>query len=203
MSCLVVCNKFLFPGYLSLRSSFLFQTYHNAINGTINLFPSNGSLVLTSGCDCGLIHKIFELSSTETRSSSCNSLKIDISLKGFATCVDTEDLCTALVVRKVNSDLTVESSWTKQRIIKNVHTIGGSNGNDTWISVETVHLNKNLIDSLFTFVVSSCKTSSTLTSYGINLINEDDAGSVFLRLREDVTNARGTDTNKHLNEFGT
>lgn len=56
---------------------------------------------------------------------------------------------------------------------------------------------------MFTLVISTGETSTTLTSYRINFINEDNAGSIFLGLGENITDTGGTNSNKHFYEFGT
>jgi hypothetical protein len=117
--------------------------------------------------------------------------------------VDTQDTGTSLEVREVDSDLSVETARTKQSRIKNVDTICGGNGNDTGVSVETIHLDQNLVDSLFALVVTPALTTTALTSDGINLINEDDAGGVLLCLAKDVTDTGSSHTDKHLYKLGT
>ena len=40
-------------------------------------------------------------------------------------------------------------------------------------------------------------------SDGINLIDKDDTWSIFLGFTKEITDARGTDTDKHFSKFGT
>mmetsp|Transcript_3657 Transcript_3657/g.4370 ORF Transcript_3657/g.4370 Transcript_3657/m.4370 type:complete len:502 (-) Transcript_3657:409-1914(-) len=198
---LVVGNKFLLLG--NLVTSLLFKTNHDTVNGSINLFPSNGRLLGTSGGNGGFVHEVLKLSSRETGSTTRDGFKIDIGFKRLTTGVDTKDTGTALEIRKVDSDLTIETSRTEKSLIKNVDTVSGGNGDNSGVSIETIHLNKDLVDSLFTFIVTTGETSTTLTTDGINLINEDNTGSILLGLSEDITDTGGTHTNEHLYEFRT
>mmetsp|Transcript_26590 Transcript_26590/g.48252 ORF Transcript_26590/g.48252 Transcript_26590/m.48252 type:complete len:366 (-) Transcript_26590:152-1249(-) len=109
----------------------------------------------------------------------------------------------SLKVGQVYSNFTVKTSGTKKGCIKNIHAIGGCNSDDSRVSIETVHLHQNLIDGLFSLIITSSKTCTTLPSDGINLINENNAGRILLRLRKDITNTRGTHTHKHLHKFRT
>src|SRR5262249_42491494 len=64
----------------------------------------------------------------------------------------------------------------------------------------TVHLNQQLIQSLFAFIVSTTEAGATMTAHGIDFIDEDDAGRVLFALFEKVAHARSADTDKHLDE---
>jgi hypothetical protein len=115
--------------------------------------------------------------------------------------VDAQDASAALEIGEVDSDLTIKTSRTEKSRVKDIDTIGSSNGNDTRVSIETIHLHQNLIHSLFALVITSSISRTTLTTDGIDLI--DDARSVLPGLTEDITHTRSTNTNKHLNEFRT
>mmetsp|Transcript_23023 Transcript_23023/g.32147 ORF Transcript_23023/g.32147 Transcript_23023/m.32147 type:complete len:418 (+) Transcript_23023:331-1584(+) len=198
---LVVGNKFLLLG--NLVSSLLFKTNHDTVNGSINLFPSNGRLLGTRGRNGGFVHEVLKLSSRETGGTTGDGFKIDIGFKRLTTGVDTKDTGTALEVGKVDGDLTIETSGTEKGCIKNVDTVSSGNGDNSRVSIETVHLNEDLVNSLFTFIVTSGETSTTLTTDGINFVNEDNARSILLGLSKDVTDTGSTHTNEHLYEFRT
>mmetsp|Transcript_5696 Transcript_5696/g.8390 ORF Transcript_5696/g.8390 Transcript_5696/m.8390 type:complete len:204 (+) Transcript_5696:1126-1737(+) len=115
----------------------------------------------------------------------------------------TKDAGTSLEVGKVNGNLTVETSRTEEGVIEDIKTVGSGNGDDSRVAIETVHLNQNLVQGLFTLVVTSSESCTTLTSNGINLINEDDARGVLLGLVKHITHTRSSNSNEHLHEFGT
>jgi hypothetical protein len=56
---------------------------------------------------------------------------------------------------------------------------------------------------LFALVVSATQARAAMTTDGINFVDEDDAGCVFLALLEQVANARCANADKHLNKVGT
>ena len=184
-------------------SSLLLNTNHDTVNGTINLLPSNGGLLIASSRNGSLIHEILELPPRKSRGMMSNGLEIYIGLQGLATGMDSQDASTSLEIGKVHSDLPVETTRSQQGQIQNIHPVGGGNGDDSWVAIESVHLHQQLVDGLLTLVVSAGKSCTTLVTYSINLINEDDAGRVLLSLAEDVTDTGRSHTHEHLNEFRT
>ena len=50
--------------------------------------------------------------------------------------------------------------------------------------------------------MSATEPCAALTSDGVDLIDEDDARCGFLRLLKEIAHARGTNTDKHLDEVG-
>ena len=54
---------------------------------------------------------------------------------------------------------------------------------------------------MFPLVVATAQAGTAVTADSINLINEDEAGSVTLRLLEEVAHPGGADANKHLDEL--
>jgi len=51
--------------------------------------------------------------------------------------------------------------------------------------------------------VTTTEACASLTSDGIDLIDEDDAWGVFFRLLEHIANPGCTNTDEHLDEIGT
>ena len=114
-----------------------------------------------------------------------------------------QNLLAAFHIWRVNTNLAVETARTQKSRVKNVRTVGGRNQNHVGLDVEAVHLHEHLVEGLLTFVVATTHTGTTVATYGINFIDEDNRGGVLLSLFEQVTNTAGTHTNKHFNEVGT
>src|SRR5262249_27742518 len=51
-------------------------------------------------------------------------------------------------------------------------------------------------------VVTASKAGATMTAHCVDLVNEDDAGRVFLALLEKVADAACADADEHLDEIG-
>ena len=111
---------------------------------------------------------------------------------------------TFVQVGQVYMYLTVETSGTKQRLIQYVYTVGRCQNDNTTVGTETVHLCQQLVQRVLTFIISThCRILSTCTSHGINLINKDDTGSLFLCLLEQVADTGCTYTHEHFHEVRT
>ncbi len=87
-------------------------------------------------------------------------------------------------------------------MVQNVGTVCSGNHNDLVVRIETVHLDQNRIECLLTFIMSAADEScSALPADGIDFIEENDTGRVFLGLLEQVTHTRCPDSDEHLHEI--
>jgi hypothetical protein len=57
-----------------------------------------------------------------------------------------------------------------------------------------------LVAGLLPLVVPAAHARAALTAHGVDLVDEDDAGSVLLALLEQVADPAGADTDEHLDE---
>src|SRR5690606_18090763 len=117
--------------------------------------------------------------------------------------VHLEDLFTAADVRQAHHDLAVEAAGTQQRRIEHVRTVGRGDHDHTVVALEAVHLDQQLVERLFAFVMTAANTGAAVATHGIDLVDEDDAGSLFLGGFEHVAHTRGANTDEHLDEVGT
>ncbi len=87
-----------------------------------------------------------------------------------------------------------------KRRIEHVGPVGGGDQDDAFIGLEAVHLDQQLIQSLLALVVAAAEAGATVTSDGVDFVDEDDAGRVLLRLIEHVAHAGSADADEHLDE---
>src|SRR5690606_22744907 len=99
--------------------------------------------------------------------------------------------------------LTVETARTQQRRVEDVRTVGGGDDQHALPRFEAVHLYQQLVKCLFAFVVTAAQACATLTTHGVDFVDEDNAGSLLLGVLEHVAHARSTDAHEHFNEVGT
>ena len=114
-----------------------------------------------------------------------------------------EDFLTADNVWITNSDLTVETARAQKRRVKNVRAVGCRDDDNTFIGFEAVHLNEKLVQRLLTLIITTANTGAARTTDSVNLVDEDDAWCVFLRLLEHVADTACADTHKHFNKVRT
>src|SRR5690606_7133015 len=123
-------------------------------------------------------------------------LNRDISAQRLATGVDAQNIFAALHIRVVHDDLAIKTAWTQQRRIKNIRAVGGGDDDDVGLILETIHLNENLIQRLFTFIVTTAQTSAALTTHGIDFVDEDDGRGFGFGTFKQIAHTRRTHTNE-------
>ena len=116
--------------------------------------------------------------------------------------VHLQDLLAADHVRIGHYDLTVETAGAQQRRIEHVRPVGGGDQNDAFIGLEAIHLHEQLVQRLLAFVVAAAETRAAVAADGVDLVDEDDARRVLLRLLEHVAHPARADADEHLDEVG-
>ena len=102
-----------------------------------------------------------------------------------------------------NNDLTVKTSWSQQGRVQHIRTVRRSNQDHTLIGLKTIHFNKELVKSLFAFVITAAETGTAMPTNGVNFVNKDDAGRIFLTLFKHIPDPRCANTDKHFNKVRT
>jgi hypothetical protein len=111
--------------------------------------------------------------------------------------------CTATHVRTTNDHAAVETAWTQKRGVEYVRAVGRGDKDDTIVRLESIHLDEQLVEGLLAFIMSATETGAAMATDCVDLIDEDDAGSVLFALLEKVANAAGADADKHLDKIRT
>ena len=110
-----------------------------------------------------------------------------------------EDGFTALQVGQLHDDAPIETPRPKQRLIQTLRPVGGRENDNTLCGIEAIHLCEQLIEGLLALVVAYGTVAAL--SYGINLIDKDDARCLLRRLTEQVAHLGSTHTHEHLHKF--
>ena len=113
-----------------------------------------------------------------------------------------ENLLAADEVRIRHLDLPVEAARTHQRRVEHVGTVGRGDQDDALIRLEAVHLDEQLVQGLLALVIAAAKSGAAMAADRVDLVDEDDAGGVLLRLFEHVAHARRADADEHFDEVG-
>src|SRR5690606_1495550 len=113
------------------------------------------------------------------------------------------DLFAAADIRQADHYLAVEAARAQQRRIEHVGTVGRGDDDDAIVRLEAVHLHQQLVEGLLTLVVPATQAGATMTTDGVDLVDEDDARRMLLRLLEHVAHPAGANADEHLDEVGT
>jgi glutamine cyclotransferase len=98
--------------------------------------------------------------------------------------------------------VTIETSRPEQGRIQDFRTVGGGHEDDAGPGVEAVHLDEELVEGLFPFVMATGNTDAAGLAQGVKLVDEDDAGGLLLGLFEEIPHPGGPHADEHLHEVG-
>ena len=130
-------------------------------------------------------------------------LKFDVGRQRHLADMDFQNLFAADDVGVRHHDLAVEAARAQQRRIEHVGPVGRGDQDDAFVGFEAVHLDEQLVERLLALVVAAAKAGAAMAADGVDLVDEDDAGRVLLRLLEHVAHAAGADADEHFDEVGT
>src|SRR3546814_5573263 len=71
--------------------------------------------------------------------------------------------------------------------VEDVGTVGGRDQDDSAARLEAVHLDEELVEGLLALVVTAAHAGATVATDSVDLVDEDDGGSILLGLLEQVT----------------
>ena len=106
----------------------------------------------------------------------------------------------ALQIRQLYRHTAVEASRPGERGIEGFRTVGGGQKDDAAVFLKSVHFRQKLVQRLFPLIIAA-EAAVAFLADGVDFIDKDDAGSLFLGLFEKVAHFCGSHTHKHLDEF--
>ncbi len=114
-----------------------------------------------------------------------------------------QDLLAAADVGERHDYLAVEAPGAQERRVEDVGPVRRSDDDNAGRSLESVHLDQQLIERLLALVVAAAQARAALAAHRVDLVDEHDARGVLLRLVEHVAHPRRADADEHLDEIGT
>ena len=163
----------------------------------------DGALVGARGEQRRFVHQVGEIGAGESRRAARDVRGLHVFAERNLAHVHAQDLLAATHVGQRHHDLAVEAARAQQRRIEHVGTVGGGDDDDAFVAFEAVHLDQQLVEGLFAFVMTAAEAGAAMTADRVDFVDEDDAGRVLLRLLEHVAHARGADADEHFDEVGT
>ena len=188
---------------LAHHHGFSLCTHHHLILGALEIVIAHLIAVITCSIECCLIHQIGKVCTGKSRRTTRQCFYFNIGCQRHLLHMHFQNLLTTQQVGARNHHLAVKAARTQQRRVKYVGTVGGGHKNHTLVGLKAIHLNQQLVQCLFPFIVAAADTCATMTSHRIDFINEDNARCVLLALFKHITHTRCTDADKHLNKVRT
>ena len=179
------------------------RSTHHAVGGLFQRVGGNHVAFHAGGQQGGLVQHVFQVRTRHARGALGQRLQVHVLGQRLVLRMHVQDLLAARQIRVGHRDLAVEAARAQQRWIQNVRTVSGGHQNHSVAVAEAVHFHQQLVQGLLTLVVAAAHAGATLTADRVDLIDEDDARRVLLRLLKQVAHARRTHTDEHLHEVGT
>ncbi len=101
--------------------------------------------------------------------------------------MDFQDQFAIFEGREIDGHLTVESSWSQERLVEDIRTVGRSHDDHIGLIVESIHLREDLVECLFSLIMSATDSWRTLLPYRIDLIDEYDGRCLLTGFTEEVS----------------
>ncbi len=179
-----------------------FHAHEDFVLGQLEVVLQNSLAVLTSRAQSGLVDHVGQVSAGESRSPPSQDAEFHVFGERNLAGVHTQNFFAPANVGTIHHDAPIEAAGAEQCRIKHIRTIRRGHENDALVRLEAVHLDQQLVQSLLALVVSTAEASTTVTSHGVDFVDENDAGSVLLALLEQVTNTACAYAYEHLYEIG-
>ena len=115
-----------------------------------------------------------------------------------------QNIDTSLQIGQLDRDAAVKTAGTQKGRVQRIGTVGGSQDDNTFVGVKAIHLSQQLVQCLLPLVVAADAVDTvTFFTDGIDLIDEDDAGCLFIGLLEQIADLGSAHAHEHFNELGT
>mmetsp|Transcript_13025 Transcript_13025/g.19674 ORF Transcript_13025/g.19674 Transcript_13025/m.19674 type:complete len:450 (+) Transcript_13025:523-1872(+) len=189
--------------FLAHHHGLALGAHHDLVFGKLELFHGHETLVATGREERRLVDQVCEVRTGESGRATSDQNRLDAVRQGHFLHVHLEDLLTTNDVWQANNNLTVETARAQQCRVENVGTVGSGNYDNAFITLKTVHLNEQLVERLFTLVMTATHAGATVATNSIDLVDEDNAGALLLGLFEHVTNPGSTHAHEHFDKVRT
>ena len=110
-------------------------------------------LVVAGSYQGSLVADICNVSAGEARSLLCKETRIKCRIQLEFLEVDVENCLAVLEFRKVYGNLAVKPAGPHQSLVKYVRTVGSGKDYHSAVCPEAVHLGKELVECIFSFIV--------------------------------------------------
>jgi len=165
------------------------------------VFVFDEVFVLHSCADGGFVDDGGEVCAGEHWGASCEFGEFYIWAEFDFFGVDIEDFESAFDIGEGDGDLAVESAWADECWVEYIWAVCCGDDDDAVAGFEAVHFYEDGVECLFSFVVSTCgESAASAPTYGVDFVEEDDAGCGFFGLFEEVADAGCSYAYEHFYE---
>ena len=175
----------------------------DAVNGFVQLAFTDVFQPVARRQQGRFVQHIGQIRAGESGSALSQGLQVNIGVQRLVFGVYCQDGFAPLQVRRLYSNLAIKTSWPQQGRVQDIGAVRGSNHDDVGAFIKTVHLYQQLVQGLFTFIVTAPHPGAAVAPHRVDFIDEDNGGGRCAGLLEKVTYPRGAHPHEHLDEFRT
>ncbi|MPM33308.1 hypothetical protein SDC9_79881 [bioreactor metagenome] len=150
-----------------------------------------------------LIAQIGQIGAAESRRRLRHHVEIDFGVEPDIFAVHRENLPPPADIGQIKHHLAVEPARPEQRRIEHVGPVGGRQHDHIGTIFQPVHFDQHGVQSLFALVVAAAQSREAGAPYGVDFIDENQAGAVAAGMIEHVAHPAGTDPDEHFHEVRT
>ena len=173
---------------------------HDPVDRLFDLLLRDGAQVPPGRQQRTLVDDVRKIGAGEPGRAARQHREVDRCVERLAARMHAKDRLAPLEVGAVDHDLPVEPAGTQQGRVEDVGAVRGGHEDHGGTLIEPVHLDQQLVQGLFALVVAAAQPGAALPANRVDLVDEHDGGCAGLRLLEQVSDARGADTDEHLHE---
>src|SRR5215467_10008176 len=104
-------------------------------------------------------------------------------------------------IRPIQDNFAVKATRTQKRRIEDIGAVGRRDHDHVGLVVKAIHLDKDLVQRLFAFIMTTAKPCTALAAYRIDLVHKYDRRRLRFRTLEQIADATRAHTNEHLHEL--
>ena len=201
MTCLMICGLEFFLGFDLMVA--LLLTNGDLDERFLDIDHADKGFILSRRKKCRFVEKVCKVCTCKANGGLRDLRKIYVAFQRLAAGMDLEDLFSALDIGITNGNLSVKTTGTKERRVKDIGAVGRRDDDNAVMTAEAVHFDEKLIERLFLFVMTAAKTCTAASAHSIDLIDEDDACRRFLCRFKKIAYTGSTDTDVHFHKVGT
>src|SRR5437764_369885 len=124
---------------------------------------------MSSSTKCSLIHQVCKVRPAHARSQASKAIQLHAIMQWCMTSMHAQNCLTPTPIRQRNGDLPIKSARSQKRRIKYVNAICCCQHNNSVTAIESIKLDKELVERLITLSKVS-QTNRTLATNCINFI---------------------------------
>ena len=174
---------------------------NDGLEGRQQVILIHGAAAQPHGPQGCLVDKVCQICAHAAGGGLSDLLQIHVLSQMDAPGVDLQSGQTARQIGAIHGDAPVETAGTQQGLVQHLRAVGGAQNDDALAGIEAVQLRQQLVQGLLPLVVAAAETAAvTGFADGVDLVDEDDAGSHLGGLLEQVTDTGGAHAHEHLHK---